>query len=253
MMNFTSSAQQVQNPESGYLKSYLTDTRDLILQPTKWESKQWLILGGSAATFSVLFALDDEIQQMFQSNRTSGTEWVSRNVAEPLGSGLYTLPALGILYGSGWLLDNKKSRYVALKGAEAWLLTGGATFVLKQLAHRQRPNEGAFPDPYFWHGPYGITGDYTSFPSGHTSTVFAVAAVVAGSYDEWWIKTMSYSLATLTGLSRIHDNKHWASDVFVGALLGWWVGHSLIKNPSGMQWGVSAGGNHLLGTLVWRF
>ena len=247
------SGQQVTSPEQGYLKSYITDTRDLIIQPIEWKGKDWLFLGGAAATFGVIFAYDAQIQEAFQRNRTSGTAWVSRNIAEPIGSGLYTLPALGILYGTGWLSDNKKNRYVALKGVEAWLLTGGATFVLKQVAHRQRPNEGDYPDPYFWHGPYALTSDYTSFPSGHTSTAFAVAAVVAGSYNEWWIKTLSYGFATLTGLSRIHDNKHWASDVFAGALLGWWVGHSLIKNSRNLQWGVTGSSNHLSGSLVWRF
>lgn len=242
-----------QNPEAGYLKSYLTDTRDLITQPVDWKGKQWLTLTGSAAAFSVLFVYDGEIQNWFQQNRTTGTEWVSTYIAEPIGSGLYTLPALGILYGTGWLTDNKKARYVALKGAEAWVLTGGATLVLKQLFHRQRPNEGAYPDPYYWLGPYALTSDNTAFPSGHTSTAWAIAAVVATSYNNWWIKGLSYGLASLAGISRIHDNKHWASDVFVGALLGWWVGHSLAKNQSGLQWGASAGSNHLSGSVVWRF
>ena len=242
-----------QKPEDGYLKSYLTDTRALVTQPFDWKTKEWLALSGCAATFTVLFVYDKEIQDWFQQNRTDQTEWVSRYIAEPLGSGWYTLPAIGILYGTGWITDDKKARYVALKSAEAWLITGGATLVLKQLFHRQRPHEGAFPDPYNWLGPYAITSDNTSFPSGHTSTAWAVATVVATSYDSWWIKGLSYSLASLAGLSRIHDNEHWASDVFVGALLGWWVGHSLVKNGSGLQWGVSAGHDHLSGSVVWRF
>jgi membrane-associated phospholipid phosphatase len=242
-----------QKPEAGYFKSYVTDTRDLLVQPTQWQGKDWLVFSGSIAAFTVLFTFDGEIQNWFQNNRTDQTEWVSTYIAEPIGSGVYTLPALGILYGTGWLSDNKKARYVALKGAEAWLLTGGATLVLKQLFHRQRPDEGAFADPYYWLGPYALTRDNTSFPSGHTSTAWAVAAVVATSYKAWWIKGLSYGLASLAGLSRIHDNKHWASDVFVGALLGWWVGHSLVKNQSDLQWGATAGMNHLSGSLIWRF
>ncbi len=252
-LSFSLSGIAQQKPEDGYLKSYLTDTRDLITQPVDWKGKQWLTLTGSAAVFSVLFVYDGEIQDWFQQNRTPGTEWVSTYIAEPIGSGLYTLPALGILYSTGWLTDNKKARYVALKGAEAWLLTGGATVVLKQLFHRQRPNEGAFADPYYWLGPFALTSENTSFPSGHTSTAWAVAAVVATSYDAWWVKGLSYGFASLAGLSRIHDNKHWASDVFVGALLGWWVGNSLVKNKSNLQWGASAGSNHLSGSVVWRF
>ena len=245
--------QQLTTPEQGYVKSYFTDTKDLIIQPLTWKGKEWLVFGGAATTFGVLLAYDAEIQQAVQNNKTAGTAWVSRHIAEPIGSGLYTLPALGILYGVGWLTNSTKSRFVALKSAEAWLLTGGATLVLKQVAHRQRPNEGSYPDPYVWHGPYAISSQYTSFPSGHTSTAFAVATVIAGSYDVWWIKTLSYGCATLTGLSRIHDNKHWASDVFTGALLGWWVGHSLLKNAENVQWGVTASSSHFSGAFVWRF
>ncbi len=133
------------------------------------------------------------------------------------------------------------------------MLTGGATVVLNQIFLRQRPNEGTYPDAYCWLGPYALTSDNTSFPSGHTSTAFAVAAVVATSYDSWWIKGLSYGLASIAGLSRIHDNKHWASDVFVGALLGWWIGRTIVKNQSGLQWGASIGGDHLSGSVVWRF
>lgn len=240
-------------PEQGYLKSYFTDTRDLVVQPTEWKAKEWMFLGGAALTFMVIHIHDLDIQRTFQSNRNETTDWISKHLAEPIGSGLYTLPALGLLYGSGWLWDNPKNRYVALQASKAWLLTGGATLILKQLTHRQRPNEGEYPDPYYWLGPYALSSNNTSFPSGHASTAFAVATVIAYSYHPWWIKVSSYSLATLAGLSRIHDNKHWASDVFVGALLGWWVGQSMTKLHPAMDWGVSAGHDHLSGSLVWRF
>lgn len=241
-------------PEQGYLKSYLTDTRDLLVQPAHWKGQDWLFVGGAALTFTAIYANDLEIQQFWQNRQNPTGDWVATYVAEPFGSGLYTLPALGILYGSGWIFDNKKNRHVALLGTKAWVLTGGATVVLKQLAHRQRPNEGTAPDPYFWKGPFALTSDFTSFPSGHTSTAFAVATVIAGSYpDQWWVGTLSYGIASLTGLSRMYDNKHWASDVFTGALLGWWVGRCLLKSHPAVQWGASVGSHHATGSFVYRF
>jgi membrane-associated phospholipid phosphatase len=241
-------------PENGYLKSYLTDTRDLVVQPVHWKATEWLVVGGAAVTFTAIYANDLKIQEFWQQNQSDQADFISKYVAEPFGSGLYTLPALGILYGSGWVFDNEKSRHVALLGAKAWVLTGAATVVLKQLAHRQRPNEGEHPDPYFWKGPYAFTSSMTSFPSGHTSTAFAVAAVIAGSYPEkWWLGALSYSAATLVGASRMYDNKHWGSDVFVGALLGWWVGHSLVKSHSAFEWGANVGSNHATAQFVYRF
>jgi len=254
LVQLTFGQQLKTSPVAGYLKSYVTDTRDLIVQPVHWKAKEWLVLGGAALTFTAIYANDLDIQQFWQRNQSTQADWIMTYVAEPFGSGLYTLPALGILYGSGWIFDNIKSRHVALLGTKAWLLTGGATVVLKQLAHRQRPNEGENPDPYFWKGPYALTSDMTSFPSGHTSTAFAVAAVLAGSYPEQkWIGILGYSTATLVGASRMYDNKHWASDVFVGALLGWWVGHSLVKSHSNFEWGASVGSTHATGQIIYRF
>ncbi|MCP4150208.1 MAG: phosphatase PAP2 family protein, partial [bacterium] len=44
-----------------------------------------------------------------------------------------------------------------------------------------------------------------------------------------WVPVLSYSLATLSGLSRITEDTHWLSDVFVGAVLGYAIGKFVVK------------------------
>ena len=80
---------------------------------------------------------------------------------------------------------------------------GLATVTLKELARRPRPNGT----------------NHRSFPSGHTSITFGVAEVVRGLYGNL-AGLPFYLLAVNTGLSRIHDNKHYPSDVVAGAGLG---------------------------------
>jgi len=241
-------------PEKGYLKSYVTDIGSIATQPLRWQKQEWFVALGAATVFTTIYLNDLPIQDFFQSNKTEGSIWFSTNIAEPLGSGLIALPALGLFYGSGWAFDNPKSRHVALQASKAWVLTAGATVVVKQLSHRQRPNEGEYPNPHLWRGPFALTKDYTSFPSGHTSTAFAVATVIADSYaDKWYIGAASYTLASMAGLSRIHDNEHWASDVFAGALLGFWVGRSISRLHPSVQCGAHVSGGNYSGTLVWRF
>ncbi len=58
-----------------------------------------------------------------------------------------------------------------------------------------------------------------SFPSGHTSSSFLAATIADDLYGSK-IGVPAYLLAGLTGLSRIHDNKHYLSDVIFGASLG---------------------------------
>ena len=74
---------------------------------------------------------------------------------------------------------------------------------------------------------YGIdrtrpNGGKGSFPSGHTATAFMGATLLAHEYGHKsvWIPIAGYSVATATGVLRILNNKHYASDVLVGAAIG---------------------------------
>jgi membrane-associated phospholipid phosphatase len=68
------------------------------------------------------------------------------------------------------------------------------------------------------------TNDRSSFPSGHSATVFAFASVVAMDHGwQWGIP--AYTLAAFVGYSRINDNRHYLHDVVAGATLG--IGYGL--------------------------
>ena len=70
-----------------------------------------------------------------------------------------------------------------------------------------------------------------SFPSAHASQAFAVAAVISDRFDQP-AGAIAYGLAGLVGLSRLVQDKHWASDVVGGAALGWAIGHFLSARHS---------------------
>lgn len=61
-----------------------------------------------------------------------------------------------------------------------------------------------------------------SFPSGHTATAFMAATMMSKEYGgrSPWYSIGAYSIATATGLTRMANNKHWLSDVLVGAGVG---------------------------------
>ena len=67
--------------------------------------------------------------------------------------------------------------------------------------------------------PYG---GHHSFPSGHTATSFMTATMLHKEYG-WknpWYGIGGYTVAAITGVSRIMNNAHWMSDVLAGAALG---------------------------------
>ncbi len=61
-----------------------------------------------------------------------------------------------------------------------------------------------------------------SFPSGHSATAFMTAAFLSKEYGHIspWITVGSYTCATVTGITRVCNNRHWMSDIFAGAGIG---------------------------------
>lgn len=61
-----------------------------------------------------------------------------------------------------------------------------------------------------------------SFPSGHTANAFFGATILAKEYGNQsvWYPIAGYTFATATGAFRMLNNRHWASDVLVGAGFG---------------------------------
>ena len=229
------------HPDRAYFESYYKDLFDYVKAPVQWQANDWLVLGGVLGTGVLLYTQDDEIQDFFQRNKTPFWNGFSKHVAEPVGSGKYAISALAVLYIDGVIAKRPKSKKVALLGVKASILSGVLYTSIKLLTHRQRPSEGKFPDARVWEGP-GSYFKKLSFPSGHTTNAFAIATVVARSYkDVKWVPVASYTIATLAGLSRIYDNKHWASDVLIGAALGWSLGSLIVKENN---WGIQVSAHH---------
>lgn len=69
--------------------------------------------------------------------------------------------------------------------------------------------------------PDGSTAN--SFPSGHTATAFTAATIMHKEYgltrSPWW-SVFGYGCAATTGIMRTLNNRHWISDVLVGAGIG---------------------------------
>ncbi len=58
-----------------------------------------------------------------------------------------------------------------------------------------------------------------SFPSGHTATAFMGAELLRIEYGKYW-GVGGYCVATVVGLLRIYNGRHWVSDVIAGAGIG---------------------------------
>lgn len=63
---------------------------------------------------------------------------------------------------------------------------------------------------------------YNSFPSGHTAQAFVAATFMHKEFGKKniWYSIGAYSCASAVGAMRILNNRHWLSDVLVGAGIG---------------------------------
>jgi len=67
-----------------------------------------------------------------------------------------------------------------------------------------------------------------SFPSGHASTSFACAVVLAAATPNRRARALLIALATLIALSRVYAGVHYPLDVVGGAVLGMAIGFALV-------------------------
>ncbi len=155
--------------------------------------------------------------------------------------GPYEAFALGTFGAYGIIFKSQKMKTTTLLATQAYLTGAALESVMKYLSGRTRPvyyeGTGQEPRPRFF-GPFSKTSKtvngkklYSSFPSGHTTVAFAAATVFALEYsNQPWTPILAYSAATMIGLSRITENKHWATDVFAGALIGFMAGKNVVNN-----------------------
>lgn len=159
-------------------------------------------------------ALDQSTERWAQRHRSGGADdaaAVFRHMGQPE---VFATVGLGTL-AAGLLTGNDDLARAGGRISTSILLAGALTEGGKLTVGRSRPNHS--PNDAFSFHPF--SGD-ASFPSGHTTVAFALAASVADEIHRPVVTVLLYTAAVGTGWSRINDNKHWLSDVVTGAGIG---------------------------------
>ncbi len=126
--------------------------------------------------------------------------------------GAAVVPMVGALFVAGRFAPQGKFRAASYDFAQAMIVNGAYTGILKHTVKRDRPDGS----------------DSLSFPSGHASSAFSLATVASHHYG-WKLGVPLYALAAGIGLSRIEQDRHHLSDVIAGATLGFVVGRTVTR------------------------
>ncbi len=214
-----------------YLKGYVTDFKNIVTSPARWDTCDWITAVAVTGVAVGLYDNDAKIQKWALDHRTTTTNNIGDD-ATLAGNGVLTVPIVGGMYLYGYLADDGKMRKTSLLSVESFVLTGIFVQVLKHATGRHRPYTDDGPNA--WDGPrIHNTGANMSFPSGHGSSAFAVASVIASEYDNIIVPTLAYGVATITALNRISHNAHWSSDTFVGSAIGYFTGKAVVASHRG--------------------
>lgn len=240
-----------------YFKRIGRDARDMAMLPARWDGGDWLKVGAVLAATGVGLTVDPELREGVQGIAPRGSDFEKvLTKVELLGRGGFVYAGLGALYLEGHLFKHEGIARTAEDGLEGALLSGLVIHGLKMSIGRSRPNAGRGEVAF---RPFSFKD--ASLPSGHTGLAFAAATAVSKNAQRPWVSVLSYGTAGLVGIERIYHDKHWASDVALGAVLGHvvtdWVIDRRRREPSRddeheprrVHFVPGPGG----GSLVWQF
>lgn len=178
--------------------------RDELTSPLKTDARNWLI-GGTALTAALVLLkaeVVDPIQRDFSQRKPLGDFSILGDYG---GRFIPNAVYSGAMFWA-YKITNESSYFeFSLIMMKASVYAVATSTLLKVTVQEPRPNDRS---------------DTKSFPSGHTTAAFAFSSVVTAEHGFFPYGFMATALSTLTGLSRINDNKHYLHDVVAGATIG---------------------------------
>ncbi len=201
----------------------VTDAGALFTRPLRFGAGDWGIAGAAVAATGLGMLADDPVRtEMKRQHGAAGD--VLADAGNLYGTPLPAAAIGGGLYLSGLIADAPGVRRAGRHVMQAVLYAGLVTTTLKVVIGRHRPflNDG----PQVYRGPT-LQDPYHSLPSGHSTLAFALSSVLAAEIDNPFATIALYGMASVTGLSRIYADRHWTSDVVLGAAIGTACGYGV--------------------------
>ena len=188
-----------QKPTRGFIDALGHNLVDDVKHLPRRNSVYWLV-GRRLAALAV-HPLDDDVNR-----RLLGSDFSNAFIpGKYIGSTEVQVGAALTTYIVGRKRHQTRVQHIGMDLLEAQLLTEGIVELTKVAVRRERPVN-----------PDGSQAFGYSFPSGHAAITFASATVLQ-QHLGWKAAVPTYALATYVAASRLHDNRHFVSDVVFGA------------------------------------
>lgn len=171
---------------------------------------------GTGAAIAASLALDEPMQRFVATHRSHVAGEIS-NVVDPLGRARYLVPSLVAATVVPYVAGDHALARSALRVAIGYAAADIAGGAMRVAVARHRPDS---TDDAWRFRPLRPQGEWGSMPSAHVTHAFAIAAGIAEESGRPWVSRVAYGLATLVAADRVYRQRHWSSDVLVGAAVG---------------------------------
>jgi membrane-associated phospholipid phosphatase len=129
-----------------------------------------------------------------------------------------------VMISALFLYEERKNKFIPILFM-SFLAALVLTYALKFMIMRPRPFGINYIDLSFLGTAFKFI-DY-SFPSTHSALAFSVLPILDKEFKK--LKVFWIFFSCMVALSRIYLNQHFLSDVLAGCILGYMIGHYIIK------------------------
>jgi membrane-associated phospholipid phosphatase len=203
-------AEDQTKPTRSFFPALFHNLGDDVKHIPRKNSLYWLAAGSGLAL--AVHPKDEEITEKLSDSDVAGKVFVA---GKYIGSLPFLAGASVATYLVGRTKHEGRVKHLGMDLIEATILSEGITQIIKSTVRRERPLRDD-----------GTRAAGFAFPSGHASGTFA-AATVLQQHLGWKAAVPTYSVASYVAISRLHDQRHFASDVAFGAAEGIIIGRSV--------------------------
>jgi membrane-associated phospholipid phosphatase len=213
---FEQGPQAAKPPEpthTGFKALFVETGRDFKAFPLRRSTWVILAIGGAAA--AIAHPYDDNVNQRLTGNASVANFFApgkyigSFYVQAGTAVGLYAIGRYAMPHAAGEPKTNKVS-HLGFDLLRALTVSQTLTQAVKYTVQRDRP-----------------TGECCAFPSGHASAAFATASVMERHLG-YRAAVPTFAIAAYVATSRLHDNRHFLSDVLFGGAVGMASGWTVV-------------------------
>ena len=197
-------------PTRSFFPALIHNLGDDVKHIPRRNSLYWVAGGGALAL--IVHPEDNKLNRRLRGSSTFDS------VVKPgkyIGGLPFLLGSSTATYIVGRATGKGRVQHMGMDLIEGTLLAEGITQGIKVSVRRDRPLRTD-----------GTRAKGFAFPSGHAAGTFA-AATVFQQHLGWKAAVPTYAVASMVAISRMHDQRHFASDVVAGATEGIIIGRSV--------------------------